>query len=275
VGDLAADTAVSGADGRYSVRVSRAWEIWGPNGGYVASLALRAAGVHTRFARPASIVGHFLGVAAFDAVDIEVTTLRAAKRAESLRVSITQGAAPIFEALVWTVDDLDGIEYQVAPIPAVTAPADLLPSEELLRRSGEEGHSFPFWDNLEWRPLRWIDDWEHREPGDPVSDGWYRFRPPPASTDPFVDACRLLVLCDTLVWPATCQHYVGTELIAPSIDIAVQFHRLDPQREWLFARAEAPSAAAGLVGGRADVWGEDGTHLASGSSQLLCRRVTA
>ena len=38
-------------------------EIWGPMGGYVASVALRAAGAHSRFDRPASIVGHFLGVA--------------------------------------------------------------------------------------------------------------------------------------------------------------------------------------------------------------------
>ena len=34
--------------------MSRDWEIWGPNGGYVASIALRAAGAHSRFDRPGS-----------------------------------------------------------------------------------------------------------------------------------------------------------------------------------------------------------------------------
>ena len=91
MGDLERDTAVEGGDGHYGCRLSEDWEIWGPNGGYVASVALRAAGAHSRFDRPASIVGHFLGVAEFDPVDIEVTTLRAAKRAESIRVSMTQG----------------------------------------------------------------------------------------------------------------------------------------------------------------------------------------
>ena len=66
VGDLERDTAVEGGDGRYGCRLSEDWAIWGPNGGYIASVALRAAGAHSRFDRPASIVGHYLGVAAFD-----------------------------------------------------------------------------------------------------------------------------------------------------------------------------------------------------------------
>ena len=66
MGDLALDTAVTGDNGDYAIDLSRDWEIWGPNGGYVASIALRAAGAHSRFDRPASIVGHFLGVATFE-----------------------------------------------------------------------------------------------------------------------------------------------------------------------------------------------------------------
>ena len=122
MGDLALDTAVEGGDGRYTATMSRDWEIWGPNGGYVASCALRAAGVHSRFDRPASIVGHYLGVADFDTVDIEVTTLRAAKRAESLRVSMTQGGQPIFEALVWAVGDVTGLEHDMTSLPDTRDP---------------------------------------------------------------------------------------------------------------------------------------------------------
>jgi len=91
MGDLAADTAVEGSDGRYQAALSRDWEIWGPNGGYIAAVALRAAGAYSRFDRPITLVGHFLGVADFDApVDLDVTTLREAKRAQSVRVSMTQ-----------------------------------------------------------------------------------------------------------------------------------------------------------------------------------------
>src|SRR6185312_15603677 len=102
MGDLALDTKVTGSVGRYSARLSRDWEIWGPNGGYIAAIALRAAGKHSQFGRPVSIAGHFLGVATFDDVILEVKTLRLAKRAESMRVSMRQGRNAIFEALVWT-----------------------------------------------------------------------------------------------------------------------------------------------------------------------------
>ena len=34
-GDFERDTAVHGENGRYRARVSQAWEIWGPNGGYI------------------------------------------------------------------------------------------------------------------------------------------------------------------------------------------------------------------------------------------------
>src|SRR6266550_4309190 len=100
MGDLAIDTKVTGSVGRYSARLARDWEIWGPNGGYVAAIALRAAGAHSQFGRPVSIAGHFLGVAGFDEVIIEVKTLRLAKRAESMRVTMKQHRTPIFEALV-------------------------------------------------------------------------------------------------------------------------------------------------------------------------------
>jgi hypothetical protein len=44
MGDLERDTRLAGGEGRYTATLSRDWEIWGPNGGYLASLALRAAG---------------------------------------------------------------------------------------------------------------------------------------------------------------------------------------------------------------------------------------
>src|SRR5437764_890433 len=87
VGDLAVDTAIEGSDGLYRAQLSRDWEIWGPNGGYLAVIALRAAGAHTTLRRPATFSCHYLGVADFDAVDLEVRTLRGSSRAASIAVS--------------------------------------------------------------------------------------------------------------------------------------------------------------------------------------------
>ncbi len=56
VGDLALDTAGRRlGDGRFEATLSRDWEIWGPNGGDVAAVALRAAGAAAGPSRPAAV----------------------------------------------------------------------------------------------------------------------------------------------------------------------------------------------------------------------------
>ena len=55
MGDLATDTAVTMVSpGRYRADLAPDWEIWGPNGGYLASVAMRAAGGSTLLCRPAT-----------------------------------------------------------------------------------------------------------------------------------------------------------------------------------------------------------------------------
>lgn len=76
MGDLATDTHVElQDDGRYRAVLSQEWEIWGPSGGYLDAVALRADGAASPFDRLGSFFCHYLGVAGFDAVDIEVATL--------------------------------------------------------------------------------------------------------------------------------------------------------------------------------------------------------
>jgi acyl-CoA thioesterase-2 len=276
MGDLAADTHVDGRDGRYSMTMSRDWEIWGPNGGYVASVALRAAGAHSRFDRPASLVGHYLGVASFDApVQIETTTLREAKRAESIRVSITQGGNAVFDAMVWAVGDVDGLEHDFAPKPDVPDVDGLMTVQERLAANGilDAQPPFPFWLNFEERPVEWVDNWEERQPSDPNFIAWFRYDPVPTFSELWTDACRSLILVDTLGWPSVQRWHVDHTMIAPSIDIAVAFHRFRPDEPWLLAQATSRSAHGGIIGCEANVWSRDGALLATGISQLLCRPV--
>lgn len=273
MGDLAVDTAVHGTEGRYTARLSEDWAIWGPNGGYVASIALRAAGAQSRFDRPASLVGHFLGVAKFDTVDLEVTVLRAAKQAESLRVVMTQDGRPIFEALVWAVGDVRGLEHNTRELPDRRDPEAVPPTSERMAAAGIEP-MFPFWSNFDERSHDWIEHWEDRVPGPPVIGRFYRYVPRSTFDDPWVDACRSVILLDTLGWPAVCQlHTRQQELIAPSIDLSIGFHRFRPSEPWLYTRAEAASASGGLVGCESQVWASDGTLLGVAASQLLCRPV--
>lgn len=271
MGDFDRDTAVTGAGGQYSAHLSRDWEIWGPNGGYVAAIALRAAGRATPLRRPASFSAHFLAVGEFAAVDLAVQVLRQTKRAASLRVSMSQGDKLLLEALVWVIDDLQGLEHDVSPMPNVPRPEGLKSIDELL--AGEERRvTYPFWNNLESRPIDWV-HWNDRQPGAPEWREWYRFQPRATFTDPFVDAARSLLLIDTMSWPACCRAYPpqGPGYIAPSLDVSVQFHRLAPANDWLLVEAVAPVATQGLVGSTGRVWSADGRLLASGGASLLCR----
>lgn len=268
MGDFAADTRVEGADGVYTATLSRDWEIWGPNGGYLAAIALRAAGAATPLRRPATFSCQYLSVAEFGSVDLHVRTLRAAKRAAALAVSMTQKGNAILEAIVWVVDAaVQGLEHDVTRMPAVSAIESIKPYEELQL----EGYPwFPFWRNIETREIERLVD--RSAPGDPVWRAWVRYRPVATFDDPFVDAARTVVLIDTMSWPAaTRAHPFPMRYLAPSLDVSVQFHRVDPRSEWLLCDSRAPLATGGLIGTQAQVWSQSGHLLTTGITQLLCR----
>jgi acyl-CoA thioesterase II len=273
MGDLAADTAIEGSDGRYRAHLSRDWEIWGPNGGYLAVIALRAAGAHTPLRRPATFSCHYLGVADFDGVDLDVRTIRGSRRAASVAVSMTQGGKPILESQSWIVGDVDGLEHDAAPMPVV-APPDELPNVDELMTEEERGPYHAFWSNFEERPLGWLSrsEWEAREPGDPNFRSWFRYVPRDTFDDPFVDAGRALLLLDTLGWPAAVRAYTSDlPFYAPSLDVTARFHARAPETPWLLAECSSPVARDGLVASAVSVWSADGRLLASGGQQMLCR----
>lgn len=191
---------------------------------------------------------------------------------------MAQNGRRVLEALLWSVaGEMDGLVHDDAAPPAVPGPRQLRSSEEHLLASGSAGARprFPFFSNLEDRPVEWIDDWERRPAGRPVVRSWYRFRPTAVFDDPWVNAGRLAIVVDTFQWPAAVRGYAGGSLshIAPSLDLACRFHRMDAAQsaDWLLVEARSPVAAEGLVGGNAAVWDEGGVLLASGGQQMLCR----
>jgi acyl-CoA thioesterase-2 len=276
VGDLEKDTAVEDlGDGRYRATMSSDWEIWGPMGGYVASVALRAAGAASPFPRPASFSCQYLGVATFDDVDIAVTTNRSARTALAQRVEITQAGKPIMEATVWSVGDVDGLVHDESAMPDAAPAHELKTLEEQLADAGLEPFpTFTFWQNLDVKPLSiWTE--QPTEPMPAVWQEWLRFTPTATFEDPWVDACRSLVLLDVQSWPAASRPHVHEEreFYGPSLDLYVAFHDPQPASEWLFADGRGPIAKDGLMGWNGRLWSETGALVASGAGQLLCRRM--
>ncbi len=283
MGELGTDTEIEVVDaeaGRFRHRLARAWQVWGPNGGYIASVALRAAGRCTPLPRPASLSCMFLGAASYEAktVDIEVVSLRRSSRAEALRVSITQDDRLVLEAHVWAVADaMAGLEHDVTQMPNVPKPRELKTFEEL-SPDEEPNH---FWNNFDGKPVAWIppEKWPPPPPVTPTVQQWMRFRPVAIyPDDPWIDAARAVILLDTYQWPAAHRphlHRAEDEpaFIAPNMDQSVHFHSSAPTSEWLLIEAHGPVAGRGLMAGESRVWSEDGRLVASARSNLMCREV--
>lgn len=275
MGNLKVDTAVTPSEhpSVYTAELSRAWEIWGPAGGYVAGIALRAAGAVSRFDRPANCAVQFLGVATFDRVDLHTEILRATRRADVVRVVMRQADRDILQLTVWVVSDeqLDRVHRDAEPShqPLATVPT----VAERLAAAGLEpnGNRHGFWNNFEERPLSWVDDWENRGILPPRWETWLRYLDDPVTDDPFLEAARLLLLVDLGGWPAAHRAYpdeLASEWYAPSLDVACQFVDLDTT-EWLAVLHHSPVGQHGLLNASGQVWSEDGRLLASGITQLL------
>lgn len=263
--DLEHATQVEAQGNGYRAHLSKDWEIWGPNGGYLAAIALRAAGIAAQIKQPASFYCHFLSSPAFAAVQLDVNILKQGRRAESLAVEMTQDGKPILHALVKTVADAPGYNHQHPAAPDVPPPEELKNFEDLL--PSERRPPFSFWENIERRP---IDQSISNEPTAPTVCEWARFRPKASFEDPFLDAARALILLDTYGFPAAYRHYRSWEYLAPNLDTSAWFHHFSPSSEWLLIDHECTLADRGLMAVSGRVWDTRGQLLATGSAQLCC-----
>jgi acyl-CoA thioesterase II len=274
VGDLANDTEVRpSGEGSYEATLSADWEIWGPMGGYVAACALRAAGASTDMARPAAFSCHYLGVADFGRVDLRVEARRSGRTAASQRVEVTQGGRPILDAMVWSVGDVAGLEHDETSAPAVPDPDELPEIGELL--PDDAASPFPFWNNLEAKPLAFEAQWPPDGPRPARWQEWLRFTPTASFDDPWVDAARCVILVDLPSWPSAHRPHAWKQppFVAPTLDLNVAFHQPTSGRDWLLCDGAAPLSTGGLFGWNARVWSTGGQLHASGGGQCLYRRL--
>lgn len=266
MGDFLADTAVAGASGRYRARLSPEWEVWGPLGGYVAAIALRAIGAESPLRRPASFSCLFLAVGRFDDVELEVRTLRRGRRSHALQVEMSQEGRGILQATGWVVEEgLSGFEHDHSAMPDVPAAEELRSYSELAENYDEW---YPVWRSIDGRPVVWSE-----EPGLPIWHTWMRLRETPKLDDPFLEAARSLCWMDLMMWNAATPPHLPWPVshVAPNLDLSVLFHDAAPDDEWLLCDAHAPVGRQGLVGCNGRVWTPSGRLLASGTSNLLCR----
>jgi hypothetical protein len=276
MGDLERDTAVEpvgpgGQDrGHFRAVLNPDWEIWGPAGGYLATIALRAVGAHTAAARPASLCCHYLSVPRSGPVEVWTETAAGTARAEAVRVRMVQEERPVLDAQVWAVGaGLSGPDRPWRPAPDVPGAAEL---GSLAAEADAAGlPPIPFWRNLEVRAVPADRSAGLVGPEEPTLLTWQRFQPRPSFTDPWTDAGRSVIIIDVGQFPAVTRGFRPEEarFVAPSLDVYVAFHDAAPEAEWLLSRASGVAAGGGLFGGEASVWAPDGRLLATGAQQML------
>ena len=126
------------------------------------------------------------------------------------------------------------------------------------------------------KPTAFNPVWPPTEPVPPVWQEWCRFVPTSTFEDPWIDACRSLVLVDVQSWPAASRahaHETTREFYGPSLDLYVAFADPQPHREWLLCDGFGPVARHGLMTWNGRLWSPDGRLVATGEGQLLCRRL--
>jgi len=273
-------------DGRYTAVVSENWRMWVPVGGYLASIALRAAQAESGMARPASLTCHYLAEASFGPAELEVTKLRSTPQAESFQVRMSQEGACILQALIWaTPSGVYGPKANWLPPPDVPPPDDLAEivlDEDVIAMMGDE----PFWKNFEIRPIRLghvvpveeglsEEELRLRPKRHARIRAWDRFMDGQTFTDKWLEACRYLIITDVSQFPTVATPFTPPlPFIAPTMDLTVLFHDFAPQAEWLLIEGNGSFAGDGLLGCESRLWTRQGDLLATGYSHMTFRDLS-
>ena len=150
MGDFELDTRVEAIDDNcFSTLLSPDWAIWGPNGGYLVAIAMRACGERARIARPVSLSCHFLRRGEFGEATVRVEVLQQGRRSESFSFRIEQRGRLLVTGLLRTAAEGPALEHDVTSAPTAAGTPDTLPSFEDVF-PGEKPH-FPFWENFDRR----------------------------------------------------------------------------------------------------------------------------
>ncbi|MDP8913112.1 MAG: thioesterase family protein [Pseudomonadota bacterium] len=267
MGTLTEATRLTAADHGFAVELDSAWEGWGPAGGYLAAIALRAAGLSVPEShRPVTLSAQFLAKAERGKAVVRVDIGKPGGSSQ-VNVSLWQSERCFFQAQIWTTSRALG-PHEIGPaMPDVPAAAELETLESHFSRLGRE--LVTFWANLECRPV------EFRAPGGPRPrtrrlQRWYQFRHDPATADIFANAGRVAVLIDANIWAAHWRmldrepDYAG-----PSLDLTIAFHDAAILSDWLLLDAESEVAITGIVHATGRVWTTDGRLVATGGGNCL------
>jgi acyl-CoA thioesterase len=246
-------------DGTWAATVDESWSApAGPNGGYVAAIALRAMeaelGDPSRPAR--SLTLHYLRPPGGGLLEIDVEVERSGRRMSTVTARASQdGKLQVLAVGAFGVD-MDGAPDFAAPAPAAPAPDDVDAVPPLPQ--------VPMSAYFEMRPAVGAAPFSGSG-GEAVSGGWLRFREPRP-----LDAPALAMYADAW-WPPVFTR-LTRPVPVPTVDLTIHFRNpaaaaaLGPE-DPVLAIFRTSTSEAGFVEEDGELWSPDGTLLAQ-SRQL-------
>jgi acyl-CoA thioesterase len=262
MGALQDDTRMTGT-GPWRLRLSRDWELWGPNGGYLSAVALRAAGAAVGGdRRPVSYSCQYLRTGTFADTAVSAEVMREGRTATCVNVRLEQSGQALLQAQVWSASPREGPHAAVTAAPAAPPPEGLTQLPDM----SPDAPGAAFRNNFDRRPV----PPQAADLAQGHMQQWFRYRGYDGGGDAFLDAARSVLLIDTMVLPAHV-HGQGGRIgyQATTLSLNVAFHRPAPEKGWLLADARSEQAADGAIHGEVLIWTEDQRLIASGSSTLV------
>jgi len=251
----------------FTIDLDPAWEGWGPAGGYLAAIALAAAGrVVPEGHRPVTLTAQFLSKAAPGRIEVRAD-IRKPGGASMVNVALLQSDRCFFQAQIWTTAKKEGPRSNNLRMPSVPLPDELETLESHFSKRGRR--LVKFWSNLDCRPV------EFRVPGEAPPrnsrlERWYRFRDETVPLNAFGRAARAAVLIDANIWAAHWRMLNSEPAYAgPSLDLTLWFHDGGDYSDWMLIDAASPIAADAVVHGTGSVWTIDGRLVATGGGNCL------
>ena len=263
------DSAVTISGGKARAQVSGDWALHHPVGGYVAAIALRAAGQANEGEQPVSATFDFVNPVAPGPVEITTRKLATSGRRNCTVVELHQNKVLVLLATVWSGEvGSSQLDHDHAPAPSV-APAEYYPTLADVANTDGFGALLPVFDQIEERPIDWNSprNWRQRAP---VQQAWFRY-PEDAGGDPYFESAKALVPLSIMpAFAAMMPHPVwnaGSGAQAETVRLAVNFHEA-PATEWLLVKGEAAKSQGGLSSGTANAWNAEGKLVASAFTQF-------
>jgi acyl-CoA thioesterase len=256
-----ADTALEETgDGAWRAWAPEHWFVArGPNGGYLAAVAARAAEAAT--GRPLrSLTLHFVAAPAVGPLDVRATVEREGRSFSAVSVRIEQDGAPMTLALA-TLGELreDGPAWDAAPMPEAIPLADTQPI------APEQANVPAFMRNYDMR-------WALGRDGDiPGSGGWLRTREPRLPDGPLLAAM-------TDAWAPAAFVALGRFVAAPTLDLTIHIRRPLPPagmapEDHLLVRFTSRLSVAGVWEEDGELWTPSGELLAQSRQLALAREL--